>query len=291
MRYGLIYFLVAGFFFFSQTAKLSAYQNRVKIYMEGDYRHIESNGIPGHETGPFPNPHNPNTISEQNFHYKVPARPQIAATLTKVELWPFGIAQNGIPFDPNAAEFWNNDPNSGWRYEALSGAINLGFDQNMAHVQPGGIYHYHGVPKPLLSGQKSSEHSKLMGYAADGFPIFAIYGYADPNSAAKGVKELKGGYRIKKGVRPNGPGGTYDGTFVQDYEYVPGTGDLDECNGRKTYAPGYDGQVYAYYITNNYPVIPRCLKGSPDPSFVRKPFAHPPHPYGGPPGRRGPPGR
>jgi hypothetical protein len=27
----------------------------------------------------------------------------------------FGMALNGVPFDPGTAEFWNRDPSSGWR--------------------------------------------------------------------------------------------------------------------------------------------------------------------------------
>ena len=50
----------------------------------------------------------------------------------------FGVALNGVPFDPGTAEYWENDRSSDWRYDALSGKINLGLDQNNAHVQPNG---------------------------------------------------------------------------------------------------------------------------------------------------------
>ena len=50
----------------------------------------------------------------------------------------FGIAVNGVPFDPGAAEFYLGDRQSGWQYEALSGAVPLGIDENYAHVQPTG---------------------------------------------------------------------------------------------------------------------------------------------------------
>ena len=51
-----------------------------------------------------------------------------AGNLTPLGMNPFGVAINGVPFDPGAAEWWNNDPASGWQYEALSGKINLGMD-------------------------------------------------------------------------------------------------------------------------------------------------------------------
>ena len=78
------------------------------------------------------------------------------------------------------------------------------------------------------------------------------------------VSELTSSYQLKEGARPNGadgPGGTYDGTFVQDYEYVAGSGDLDECNGRITVTPDFPDGTYAYFLTDDWPVIPRCVKG------------------------------
>ena len=56
-------------------------------------------------------------------------------------------------------------------------------------------------------------------------------------------------------------GGRYDGTFVADYEYVEGSGDLDICNGVML-----DGK-YVYFFTKSFPVIPRCFRGTPNSSF------------------------
>ena len=135
--------------------------NQVRITIEGAYRVIRSNGIPNHATGRFPNAGNPNAISAQDHVYRVPVNPQEAARPTPLGLSPFGVALNGIPFDPGAAEFWRNDRNSGWQYEALSGAVDLGLDAANAHVQPTGAYHYHGLPAPLLAGQSAQAHSHV----------------------------------------------------------------------------------------------------------------------------------
>ncbi len=260
--------------------------NDVDITTDGLYRYIRSNGIPDHATGRFPNRGNPHPISPQNHIYRVPLNPQEASRPSPVGLSPFGVALNGVPFDPGAAEFWRNDPNSGWQYEALSGAVNLGLDAANAHVQPSGAYHYHGLPTPLLSGQSPQAHSPLIGYAADGFPIYALYGYADPQDPTGGVSRLQSSYRLKAGTRSGGPGGTHDGSFVQDYEYVPGLGDLDECNGRRTITPDYPDGIYAYFLTDDFPVIPRCHRGTPDASFQRDPGrpGRPSGPGGRPPG-------
>jgi len=46
-----------------------------------------------------------------------------------------------------------------------------------------------------------------------------------------------------------------DGTFVSDWAFDKSLGDLDECNGI-----WIDGQ-YAYFITDEYPFVSRCLNG------------------------------
>ena len=51
-------------------------------------------------------------------------------------------------------------------------------------------------------------------------------------------------------------------TTTQDYEYVAGSGDLDECNGRFGVTPEFPNGIYHYYITDAFPYIQRCVKGT-----------------------------
>lgn len=51
------------------------------------------------------------------------------------------------------------------------------------------------------------------------------------------------------------------GTFMQDYEYADGSGDLDECSGRTGPTPEYPNGTYQYFITEKYRYIQRCMKG------------------------------
>lgn len=187
----------------------------------------------------------------------------------------FGVAINGIPFDPGAGEFYDGEP--GWQYEPLSGAIDLGIDVSHAHVQPNGKYHYHGLPTGLLDNAKrdANQHSPLIGWAADGFPIYAVYGYSDPQDRSSSVQALTSSHQLKKGQRPGGdaPNGSYDGTFVRDYEYVEGSGDLDQCNGRSTVTPEFPEGTYAYFMTEQWPVVPRYYRGTPSPDFMPGPPA------------------
>jgi len=237
------------------------------ISIQGDYRVIASDALPGHETGAFPNRNNPNTIKSKNLNYKVPAKPKLTGKTAKLGMSPFGVALNGVPFDPNAAEFWQNNRRSGWQYEALGGGVNLGLDKSSAHVQPDGTYHYHGIPYLLLVDRSTQQ---LLGYAADGFPIYSPWGYSDAMDNSSAVVELKSSYNVKSGARPSGPKGRYDGTFVEDYQYQQGLGQLDSCNGRSGVTAEYPQGTYYYVISAQFPFIPRCFKGTPDSSFERK---------------------
>lgn len=243
--------------------------NRVYMSEKNGFRYIESNGIPSHETGAFPNAGNPNRITEQSYNFRVNILPRFQEDIVWLsEQRPpyyFGVALNGIPFDPATAESWNNDPRSGWNEEAIVGGQGrLGLDQSNAHVQPDGSYHYHGIPWRMLKAFKKGNQSMvLVGYAADGFPIYM------PSEKGKG---LKPSYRLKSGTRPSGPKGRYDGTYTQDYEYVQRSGDLDECNGLISHTDEYPYGSYMYVLTEEFPFVPRCWRGRVDTTFEKKPL-------------------
>ncbi|QDT37812.1 YHYH protein [Stratiformator vulcanicus] len=274
--------------FGSQTALPKPH---VSIKESGNKRVIVSNGLPDHATGQFPNRGNPNRISAQNHRFDVPLKPRNTRRLTSSRGASFGVALNGVPFDPFAAEFWRRDRRSGWSYEPLGPGINLGTDQSNAHVQPGGVYHYHGLPKAYVEKLINSSPDKAkmvqIGWAADGFPIYNNFGLKDSNDLEGGFREMKSSYVLKRGVRPSGPRGRYDGTFVEDWEYDQEAGDLDEANGRFSPTPDFPDGIFHYYVTTEFPFIPRYWRGEADQSFRKGP------PGGGPGGGRGPgpPGR
>ncbi|HIG31612.1 MAG TPA: YHYH protein [Verrucomicrobiales bacterium] len=245
------------------------WQNEVSITIERDLRIIRGNGLPDHLTGRFPRRGNPHRIAAQKYEFRMTMAPR-ANTLTTPNLMnPFGIAVNGVVFDPWAEEFWRRDRSSGWRYEALSDAVNLGEDTNNAHVQPNGAYHYHGLPTGLLDMLTGgSPKMILVGWAADGFPIYGPWAYSDPNNQASPIKESTSSYQLKTGNRKGGPNGAHDGSFVQDYDYIPEAGDLDECNGHIGMTPEHPEGIYHYHLTDGFPFIPRQWKGTPDSSFL-----------------------
>lgn len=253
----------------------------VEITVEGTTRVITANGIPGHDTGDFPNGSNPNAIRAQSRTIRLPTKPTIATE--PVAARPeFGIALNGVIFDSSTGEFWTPERDrafgggSDWNYEAIGGSVNLGLDGNNAHVQPSGKYHYHGVPTGLLTELSQSNEAETMiqlGWAFDGYPIYSALGHKDPDDPDSPLVPLTPSYRLKDGERPKppaGPGDSFDGSFGNDYEFVECLGDLDEFNGRSGVTPEFPRGTYYYVITDSFPYVPRMWRGEPAENALRR---------------------
>ncbi len=190
----------------------------------------------------------------------VDATPPTLTGRTTARVHTSGVTLTGILLRPGTAEYY--DPNgrngfsrnraSGWRVEGMG--TDLGMDHANAHVDHrGGLYHYHAPAKVWTEAMPGS----LIGYAADGFEIHA-------STNARSSWQLKSGHRPPSGGL-NPPGGHYDGTYVQDYEYVAGSGNLDECNGAMV------NGTYTYFATETFPFFPRCFKGTVSGDFTGRP--------------------
>ena len=273
----------------------STHKPVVKIIVHDGYRYITSNGIPNHKTGKFPTQDNPNKISPQQQSFRVTTTPKPATTKANPRGHVlFGVALNGVVFDPGTAEIWRNGklvrggpPQAGdWRYEGIGPeGGTLGLDDNNAHVQPQGTYHYHGLPTGLIDQLKDPNkdtkqpQSKmlLIAWAADGYPVYAMWGHKDANDADSPLVKLTSSYQLKKGNRPaDAPKGQYDGTFTGDWAFDKDAGDLDENNGRTGVTPEFPKGTYYYVLTDTFPFVPRAFHGTPDASFISRP------PTGGP---------
>lgn len=253
--------------------------------IQGDLRVFTTNNIPDHMVGPFPNASNPNSIQAINETLSVDYTPQQANQLTALQsefgpLYEFGIMLNGVHLDPVAAEPWPhttlNDPNVNWDWNLEATTNNLGLDVSNAHVQPTGKYHYHGVPTDYIENLDVSENEMiLVGWAADGFPVYYKYGYSDPNNPNSAIIELTPSYQLKSGTRPGdgitAPCDAYNGKYVNDFEYIEGLGYLDEANGRMGVTPEFPNGTYYYVLTDDFPGIPRYLVGTPSNDFKLMP--------------------
>lgn len=238
-------------------------------------RVLSANGIPDHQVGTFPNADNPNTISEQTVSATLTLTPTETDTATVLG-GPAGVIAyvlNGVKVDAGTAGTCDDSGSTcslagnvgSWSIEALGqSSFNFGDDENHAHVQPDGAYHYHGIPEGFVTKQGGNASTvTLIGWAADGFPIYARYGYSIANNANSEIKSMTGSYQLVSTVSNSRPSTDIYalGTFTQDWEYVEGSGDLDECNGRVGVTPEFPDGIYHYYATDSYPYFQRCVKG------------------------------
>lgn len=238
-------------------------------------RQLTANGIPDHEVGTFPNAGNPNTISEQTVSASFTLVPVESASTTTLggPAGVTGFVLNGVKIDAGTAGSCDDsgascsliDNSGGWSIEALGQtSFDFGTDDNNAHVQPDGAYHYHGMPEGFIAKQGgNSSTMTIIGWAADGFPIYARYGYSIADDASSEIVSMMGSYQLVSSVSSNRPStDTYPlGTFSQDWEFIEGSGDLDECNGRVGVTPEFPDGIYHYYATDSYPYFQRCVGG------------------------------
>lgn len=237
---------------------------------------FESNSIPNHDfngAGAL----FANEVQENEATFSVTSSPTVATSSTPLSLqYDNAIFLNGVKLDLLAAACYGvgDEPlgeekigcfegGTPWRYDPMHSGNDFGTDSHNAHTQPDGTYHYHGDPNALYSTSDTSIASPVVGFAADGFPIYGPY--IDDNGA---VRMVVSGYSLKAGARASQtgegafPGGNYDGTFRDDYEFT-GAGDLDECNGMTV-----DG-AYGYYLADSYPWVLACFAGTADISFKK----------------------
>ena len=243
------------------------FQGTLIIRVEDGKCKFITNSIPNHDFNDGNRTFITDVAAVENT-YEITASPTSSNVTTSLSLqMDNAIFLNGVKLDLLAAACHNVgnekigcfDMDTPWRFDPMHAGNDFGTDSHNAHTQPDGSYHYHGSPMALFD-QDGSIASPVIGFAADGFPIYGPYVNDDGN-----IRKVKSSFQLKSGERQTidgeNPGGNYDGTFVDDYEYVSNSGDLDECNGMER-----NGQ-YAYYVTDTYPWVLACFKGTPDNSF------------------------
>ena len=148
-------------------------ENSVQVDFTASDMMIKTVNLPNHATGIFPGYlRNPNFIQEKNLNFTIPLNPQPnpAAkamnnknTNNALPKGPTGLAVNGVifynPFDAGTEE-----------------AVNI-MDRCCGHPDPGSFYHYHKYPVCARSPFEDAghEHSPLIGWAFDGFPVYGPY--------------------------------------------------------------------------------------------------------------------
>lgn len=263
--------------------------NCQKVEYSNNWVYITTAGIPAYPTGPFQDG-NPSQASNQNAIFQIPLNPtQNTGSLTATSAGNIGIFINGVAlFDYRDGVAWNNTTNTlcggpgnppcpggmgavqNWNRDAIP-AEKLGFDCSKGHPAMGN-YHHHQNPSAFdldlnvvsticnlydadgLYAINPAQHSPLIGFAYDGFPIYGAYAYANTNGTG-GITRMKSSYQLRSiSTRSLGPvvSSTYFlGYFREDYEYISHTASdyLDEHNGRFCVTPEYPNGIYCYFAT------------------------------------------
>ncbi|HEX3726491.1 MAG TPA: YHYH protein [Pirellulales bacterium] len=191
--------------------------DNVRLSHDERFLIVDSQGYPNHPTALFPNSGNPNTIRVQKFQFRLPLVPTPSDTITRLPMGPVGMALNGVVFfNPFEAGGMN----------AIEGYAEVWLDSCCGHPQQTGVYHYHKYPSCVKSPfpDDGKQHSPVIGFAFDGYPVYGPYEKADVMA-----KDLTGRQA------------------------------LDVCNGHKDEARGYHYHVTPGrfpYIVGGYAGVP-----------------------------------
>ena len=228
----------------------------------------------------------------REFEFRIPLHPEPGrGRHARVPVGMIGTFVNGLPiYNQLEALSWNGA--NLWHYDAVAqnddGRLTATGHPRAELTHPAAA----GLLEELV--RNGSRHSPLIGFALDGYPVYGPWASANPDGTG-GLRRMRSSYRLRAiAQRRTWPDGTRltpgqfgpdvsasdpPGTFAEDYEYAPGSGDLDEFNGRFAATPEYPGGTYAYFLTTGddgrlafpYLIGPRFL-GRVDASAERRYF-------------------
>jgi len=229
------------------------------LSFETNETHIEivTNGLPNHDFHSGPGC----CASEQDRTWLIPLEPanntacNPSASSDGCTMAP---ERGAIAFAVNGVAIYG--PEDGPGGDAVAGQEGA-YEEDRQHVWlglchghsgPGGEFHYHAdgncmhwhpegeqtwLNYSMESSRTVTEHSPIVGFALDGYPIYGFVGWGDDGE----IVEMTSSYRLKDGETG------YNG--IDDYEYVSGMGNLDACNGQWGPTPDYPEGIYHYHST------------------------------------------
>jgi hypothetical protein len=183
---------------------------------------LSGNGLPDHVSGTFPiasdDPayqydRNPNSIKSYALAASLPRNPKLNASPTCVG-GTIGVMRSGVPLY-SAFDATGRDAPAHEIQDKCSG-----------HPQMSGQYHYHSLPACISDKGSKTSHSKLIGWAIDGFGIYGLRG--------------------QNGVELS-------------------TSSLDACHGH-THTITWNGEkrkLFHYHATRDFPYVVSCYRGTP----------------------------
>lgn len=214
---------------------------------DGELRVISTNGLPvDNPSGNFPiatsddayaYDRNPHRVQAQSATVSIPRNPVVADQPSCTPMGAIGVAVNGVAIF-NAIDGESRDAVAHEVQDVCDG-----------HPERSGTYHYHNG-SACLTEQAPSGQATLIGYALDGFGIFA-------------EKDRAGNLKTNA--------------------------DLDVCHGLTSVVPwnGKTQSVYHYSVTVEFPYTVGCFMGTPVTLTTQQTGGGQSPPQGPPPG--GPP--
>lgn len=296
-----------------------AYAGIESIRVSANWVYVKGSALPHYTMGPwyFDAARTQifvNLPSQWDMLARIPRLPQPAATRTNTNFGPTAIWVNtAIIHNQLDAFYWNGsadiDTNAeGDEYWTRNAYLAEGptFDPAGAHQPFTGESHNHISPFALryelgdhmnytpathtyTEATTPPNHSPILGWSFDGYPIYGPFGYSSAQNPASGIRRMVSGFVARDGsfgsrnlnvtgrdalpawaVR-NGHGNSAAddaatgpavntaqplGWYLQDFEYLGDLGwtqgthfDLDECNGRWCVTPEFPAGTYAYFVT------------------------------------------
>lgn len=245
---------------------------------------VNTDGLPQpSKFGTFPNDSNSNRVTPKVFEHTINIRVGTNTTTTtprEIGSDNIGITATGVTIkSPIVEGDLTNDSGSAkgkaplnWQWNAVVNRSKLGLDSGDG--QPLDDDHYNYYSGKFLSQwndsvyvensyyndtnysgdhwRHSDGHSKIIGYAYDGYPIYGPFGYQTPTNSATTPVRMTSSYLIHDAPladREYNYTQYPKGSFIQDYYYSDGSGTLDKHNGRYCVTPDYPDGTYAYFLT------------------------------------------
>jgi hypothetical protein len=218
------------------------------------YVYIRSAGLSFQSFGPLQAAPLDQNTAARRFEFRIPRNPAAAPSPTPTGVT--GVFINGVPIYNPAGALSYQDQDI-WHVDAVAFAD----DGTLTPTGHPAIPPHPIATPPLLQQllARDTQHSPLIGYALDGYPIYGPYGQ-------NGARQ-RSSYQLRKianrrtlptdvELPPAQEGPPIDavfplGTFAEDYECIPGSGDLDCHNGRFAVTPEYPQGTYAYFVSTS----------------------------------------
>jgi hypothetical protein len=209
----------------------------------------------------------------QNNSYVFPRNPTYPSSTHQTKpTGTMGLLVNGVViYDDGDGKSYNSttstNSNSGAGvWNQIAWVAHAGeMDAGNGHPDPNNVYHNHSNPIMLCSVTSSTAHSPIIGWAFDGWPIYGPFGYATATDATSAITRMTPSWQLRNittrttfydgtTASQTGPAVSTSfplGTYIEDYEYISGLGDLDYYNGRYCVTPEYPSGTYAYFLNTD----------------------------------------